>query len=55
MVGLNEKKSVLRVFQESLKGVLTKIQGGFKSGSKVVQENIKVVSRMYQGCFMNKC
>ena len=44
-------KSVLRLFQGSFKGVLAKIQGCFKSGSKGVQENIKVVSWMYQGCF----
>ena len=38
------------MFQESFKGVLTKIQGGFKRGSRGFQENFKVVSRMYQGC-----
>ena len=40
-------KSVLRLFQGSFTGVLAKIQGCFKSGSKGVQENIKVVSWMH--------
>ena len=44
MVGLTENK-------EHVKGVSTKIQGGFKSGSRGFEENFRVVSRMYQGCF----
>ena len=54
---------MLMVFQKSLKGVLTKIQGVFKSGSIGFQESFKVVSWLMMEIisagictfFINKC